>query len=366
MGNPYQKTIHRNLQTIKSVVNPKQVGYLILYLTNQCNFRCDFCFYYAEIEKGRKPNELQVDELRRIAENLGPLLQLSMTGGEPFLRSEIAEITSIFIENTCAKYITIPTNASFPQRIRKYLEEVLPKIPHTYFRIVFSIDGIGEVHDQRRSMPGSFEKIKKSYETISPLREKYRNLVLDSNSVYTSESEDTMLNTLKTLRELFNFDNMCVTYARGEVKDSKLKEVSHEKYKEINAYLENIERKKEKRLFYPFWRAAHSVSRDFLMDTVFDDKFVVPCVGGKKLMILSETGEVYPCEILGKSMGNIKDFDYDMKRLQAHHENQELVKWIKESKCKCSFECALAANVIWSPTAYPKLIKSAIHNIGKE
>ena len=40
-------------------------------------------------------------------------------------------------------------------------------------------------------------------------------------------------------------------------------------------------------------------------------------------------------------------------------------KWIKDTKCKCSFECALAANVVWKPKNYPKVVSSAIKNIGK-
>ena len=124
-------------------------------------------------------------------------------------------------------------------------------------------------------------------------------------------------------------------------------------------------RKKENRSLYQVWRAVNDVSRDNLMQTVFDDEFVTPCVAGRKLVVLSETGEVLPCEILGKSFGNIRDYDYDIKRLLAKDSNQKFVKWIVDSKCKCSFECALAANVIWNIKAQPKLIKSVINNIVK-
>ena len=44
------------------------------------------------------------------------------------------------------------------------------------------------------------------------------------------------------------------------------------------------------------------------MRTVFDDEFVSTCVAGKKLLVVSETGEVQPCEILGKSFGNLRDY----------------------------------------------------------
>ena len=46
---------------------PSHPGFVIFYVTNRCNFRCNFCFYSEEIEKGLKPDELSVDEIKKIA-----------------------------------------------------------------------------------------------------------------------------------------------------------------------------------------------------------------------------------------------------------------------------------------------------------
>jgi radical SAM protein with 4Fe4S-binding SPASM domain len=96
---------------------------------------------------------------------------------------------------------------------------------------------------------------------------------------------------------------------------------------------------------------------------VFDDEFVAPCVAGRKLLVVSETGEVKPCEILGRSMGNLRDHDFDLRRVLRRRENLELVRWIRDSHCKCGFECALAANVVWNVSSYPKLLAATLKNI---
>ena len=57
--------------------------------------------------------------------------------------------------------------------------------------------------------------------------------------------------------------------------------------------------------------------------------------------------------------------DWNLQTLLKEHSVNQLQKWIKDTKCKCSFECALAANVVWKPKNYPKVISSAIKNIGK-
>ena len=357
-------SLRKTLRNSYSIINPNQVSYMIFYVTNRCNFRCNFCFYSAEIEKGLKPNEMTLEEIKKFAPSIGPLVQLSMTGGETFIRKEFPEIAEVLIDATDARWVTIPTNASLTNKMVVFLENILPRFPNTYFRLTFSIEGIGEDHDKLRSMPGSYKKIQKSYNIISPLRSKYPNLVLDCNSVFTASSEIYLLNALKKINKDFKFDNMSVTYARGVIKDESLKKVSKERYIKINNFLEEREKHKEKRLLYPLWRGVNSVSRENLMRTVFDDEFVTSCVAGRKLLVVSETGEVQPCEIMGKRIGNLRDFDWDLNKLLKQNSASQLQKWIKDTKCKCSFECALAANVVWKPKNYPKVLSSAVKNIG--
>jgi len=357
--------IKKAYKTANATLNPSQVGYVIFYVTNRCNFRCKFCFYYAEIEKGRKPEELTLEEIDKISKSTGSLLQLSLTGGEPFLRKDFAELTNIWIKNTGVRFVTIPTNASLKDRMIRYLHEVLPKHPSTFFRLAFSIDGISEEHDLNRFMPGSYNKIIECYNEISPLREKYHNLILDTNTVFTSSTEGKILEILTHLNENFEFDNHTVTYARGDIKDENLKSDAKNEYIKMNEFLNNLERKKEKRFMYPAYRAVRDVAWKNLMSVVFDDKFVTPCVAGRKLIVISETGVVRPCEMLDKTIGDLRDYNFDVKKLMASQEKKELADWIIKSKCKCSFECAHAANVVWNFSEIPKIIKEIPKNIGK-
>lgn len=365
MEKKFKSNLISYFNLVRSFFDWSQVSYLIVYVTNRCNFKCNFCFYRREIAKGQKADELSLEEFSRISQKVGPLIQLSLTGGEPFLREDLAKITGLFVKNNFVKYITIPTNASLTSRIVDYLANVLPQYPDTYFRIPFSIDGIEKVHDEYRSAPGAYKKIQDSYEAVSPLRKKYHNLVIDSNTVFSSASQDSILETIKTVHDNFDFDNISITYIRGDMEDCALKKTSFRKYLEANSYLENLARKKEKRFFYPLWRAVRDLSRGYLKETVLNNKFITSCTAGKKILVISETGEVYPCEILKQSMGNIRDFSFDLKKVIADIENQKLISWIKDSRCKCTFECALAANVLWGKFSYFSLLRLVFKNCGK-
>jgi MoaA/NifB/PqqE/SkfB family radical SAM enzyme len=353
------------VRRLESLVRPSRPGYVIFFVTNRCNFRCNFCFYFDEIEKGQKADELSLDEIRRIAPGIGPLMQLSLTGGEPFLRKDFTEVTKVLLDHTHPVRVTIPTNGSLTSKTVAFLEEILPLYPDTFFRISFSIEGIGEEHDKLRSMPGSYKKVQESYAAISPFRERFDNFSLECNSVFSADSETTLINTIEHLSNEFSFDNMSVTYARGKIKDPELQKVTQERYREVNAFLESLEKKKKKGIVFPVVRGVSDVAHDILMRTEFDDEFVTPCLAGKKLLVISETGEVRPCEILSQTMGNLRDYGYDLGTLLGEPKQNELLNWIKDTKCKCTFECAIAANVAWHPTMYPKVLAASLRNIGK-
>ena len=356
------KSIFKN-SLANPLFNPNKLGFIILYVTNRCNFKCDFCFYYAEVDKGRKPTELTLEEIDKITKSAGRLLQLSMTGGEPFIRKDFAELTDIALNNTKAKYVTIPTNGYLTENMYRYLITILPKHPKTYFRLTISVDGIEEEHDKNRSKPGSYKKIKETFAKIKDLRDIYPNLVIDSNTVFTANTQGRMIDILRVLHSDFEFDNHTVTYARGSVRDPKQIVDAKKEYEEMNKFLTSLSNKSEKRLLYPIYRGIRNVSWQNLISTAFYDKYVTPCVAGRKMCVISEEGDVRPCELLPHKYGNLRDYDYNINTLLDDYEARKSRDWIKKTKCKCTFECALAANVTWNKRQYPRVLLSALKNI---
>jgi radical SAM protein with 4Fe4S-binding SPASM domain len=73
-------------------------------------------------------------------------------------------------------------------------------------------------------------------------------------------------------------------------------------------------------------------------------------------VVISEEGEVYPCELLDKSFGSLKDYDFDFKKLWQGKKAEEIRKWILKNRCACTHECFLTINVLFSPKIYPRLL----------
>ena len=68
------------------------------------------------------------------------------------------KIVGILIEETETRWVTIPKNASATSKMVSFLEEIFPNLPDTNFRLTFFIEGIGEVPDNLRSIPGPYKK----------------------------------------------------------------------------------------------------------------------------------------------------------------------------------------------------------------
>src|SRR5688572_11102532 len=68
--------------------------FLIMFINSLCNMKCEHCFYWKELNQ---PDDLTLDEIVALSKELGPIENLNLSGGEPFLREEFSTICRQFI-----------------------------------------------------------------------------------------------------------------------------------------------------------------------------------------------------------------------------------------------------------------------------
>ena len=128
-----------------------------LDVTFKCNLRCSYCYYSDNFLK----TDVNTDKLKRIIDSLreSNIRVLNMTGGEPFIRSDIFEIIS-YAKLKGLKLI-LNTNGTL---LNKEMADRLKSIsPYIFLRI--SIDGTEKKHDMLRGK-GTY---KKTWENIKYL-----------------------------------------------------------------------------------------------------------------------------------------------------------------------------------------------------
>ena len=356
---PRKTTISRRLRrwrnqasTMWTLATERTPVYMILYLTSRCNFRCPMCFYLDEIKDSDK-EEIAFPELDKMARSMGRLIQLSLTGGEPFLRHDIPEVVAVFSKHNGVKFVTIPTNGSLPDRTAETVERLTKGFPNTHFRIPLSLDGFPEDHDKIRGGK-SFDKIEETVAALAGIRNRVDNLTLDINTCYSALNQGKMSGFVDFVADRFDVDNHTVTYVRGNAEEST-KRASVAEYAEIVNDIRRRRNRRESRPFSSLLRSVMDYQRDIIQKTLERDRMYVPCVAGRKMIVVTEKAEVLPCEILDKRLGTLKDHDYNIRNLLETPHAREVVDWIRETKCHCTFECALATSLIYHKASYPRM-----------
>lgn len=151
----YERAIARFIATRDGRAGRFPQG-VVYEATMRCNLRCEFCYVGELLNiEGQWRQELPLDVLRHaFPERAG--LEVSLTGGEIFVRKDIGELLDLFRAKgyTCG-YLTTNGTLIDDQRAR-----ALADLARTGFlkHISVSIDGPGELHDAARGVEGTFAR----------------------------------------------------------------------------------------------------------------------------------------------------------------------------------------------------------------
>ena len=84
--------------------------------------------------------------------------------------------------------------------------------------------------------------------------------------------------------------------------------------------------------------------------------FQIPCLAGKISLVIDEKTNVYPCEMLS-SVGNLRELNYDMKKILNGQILKEAVTKIKNNNCYCTHECSYSTNILFNIPLMLTIIK---------
>ena len=126
---------------------------LLIEVTKKCNAGCDQCGSRCDIHSEELLTKEQIlAALRDIKEHIGTDVMLNITGGEPLLRHDLFEMMT---EATAMGFDWgMVSNGSL------ITEEVVKKMRASGMKtITISLDGLREMHDSLRHLPGCYDKI---------------------------------------------------------------------------------------------------------------------------------------------------------------------------------------------------------------
>jgi MoaA/NifB/PqqE/SkfB family radical SAM enzyme len=366
--------VGRTATILQGYLDRSTPGYLIFFVTPVCDCRCKMCFYLDAIEDAKNRDVLTLEEIERITQNLPGLHQVNFSGGEPFLRKDFPQVPALFYTNSGTRAFTCPTNSSHPEWIENGVRHICSTCPDAWLRITQSIDAVGEKHDEIRQKKNLFPSVLETNERLAKLTREFPNLSVGINTVYSHYNQDDAYELLEFAYENLEFTDYGAGFVRGEVKYKEAKDVEVDSYARFQQ--ECIRRRREKDtvngLANRLFAAVNHTVADYVMTTAVEDRYVTPCQAGRRMAVINDEGDVLPCEILQEKinegvsalptarLGNLRDYDYDIRAILATEYAQEVVDDIVQNKCYCTFECAMGVNVLYNPSAWPRVAKNFV------
>ncbi len=148
---------------------------------------------------------------------------------------------------------------------------------------------------------------------------------------------------------------------RGRVSDESLKDFDFRKYAETIETLETGLKARQSPT-YRFRGAKLKAAQDILqrrliLKTVQHKRQLIPCYAGRLNLVLSERGDLYPCESFTMKMGNVRQWGYDIRKLLRAESSRKVLASIRKRSCFCTHECYFMTNILFNPRLYPALLK---------
>lgn len=107
----------------------RDIRYLRLSITDLCNFKCPYCLPHGYQGK-RNTNELSLDEIQVIAQAAAEIgiQKIRITGGEPSLRSDLADIIEVCKMTEGIETVAMTTNGYLLSHAQRWFNQGLDQL----------------------------------------------------------------------------------------------------------------------------------------------------------------------------------------------------------------------------------------------
>jgi MoaA/NifB/PqqE/SkfB family radical SAM enzyme len=344
----YPLTVLRN--QLGRVSRPSFCTYLVC---NRCNARCKMC------DSWRMPrgDELSVEQVRQVFGKLGSLDVVRLSGGEPFLRSDLLELAEAVMSASSPAALHITTNGSFPERVLELAERF--SRPRR-LRVMVSMDGLAPVHDESRGKRVSFELALRSVRALAGLRSRGVRVSVNHTIISRRSLQDHL-----ELRELlaregvdtqwvlaYSESSMYVRERRGQRASDLVLAQGYPLHPELDleqslefarGELEQVER-----IVDPVLRAGKRYYLAGLVARLEQQAAPRPkpkCVALRSHIRLLPNGDVPVCQFNTETIGNLlsEPFDVLWHKLQTI----EARRWV-DACSGCWAECEVVPNAVYS------------------
>jgi Fe-coproporphyrin III synthase len=354
MANRYNSDL---VKIYHSLGRRKRLGTVIFFVTSACNARCRTCFYWEELNQR---GDLSWDEIRKLATTMPQFTDLWLSGGEPMLRPELTDIIHLFHTQNGVRWVNLPTNGLLPERTAEWVARLCKENPELQLDLNVAMDGLDEMQDSVRGVPGNFARTLRTLEVLQPCRQQFPQLRVNVNTVICAENFDHVMSIAEFVKVHCAVDGHYFNVIRGNAKDAALLQIPTERlaalYHDLQAvyvyYAEHVLQRRQgmarkaAQVYYQGTLALHNKIQ--LENIAAPHPWPMPCTAGDTSIVIDYNGDVRACELRGK-LANLRDYDCDFEKFWQTQTRQNELDAIVHDQCWCTHVCFIHDSLRHSP-----------------
>ncbi|MFH1715174.1 MAG: radical SAM protein [Elusimicrobiota bacterium] len=332
---------------VKRLSFPFKCSFAVTY---KCNLRCKMCNIW---KKNDERQEVSLADIKNFFKHADKFSWVGITGGEPFLRNDIQDISDVIINES--KYLSAlhyATNGFLSDRIIETVKNI--RKDHKNQRLVFtvSIDGHPELHNDIRGIENLWDKAVATFIALKNISNVKAQIGF-TISKYNIGKFNEMFNAFKKEYPSLNFNDINVNIFQrssfyydndnmDSVDDSELYNQLNDIFSldtgrqfSINNFLRRTYLK-----FYPQY--------------IQNKKTPVKCQAMSSTFFMDPYGDIYPCAIHKRKLINMRDVQKNFKEIWTSAEAKKISDECAQNKCP----------VCWSPCdAFSAISSSLIKSV---
>lgn len=279
-------------------------------LNDYCNNKCESCFIW----KNKNHHDLSPNDLELLLERFPETEDISLTGGEPFLKPDLLEIIKAVVnKGKHLKMMFINTNGTLPERVKEVMSGF--SFPNTYLSV--SLEGPEEVHNKLRGVR-SYISVLKTLEHSGL----YRKVI--STTLQRDNSTIPNMVFLMDCAKKFDADLTFRFASSGPYYKNESSPPTIATPDQVNQVMKFMKNYRTDNFFEMY---------DLFLKTgsapIMKNDGVIRCKAGELFITVNAEGQIYPCIFSSRSIGNIRD------GIRAFNDRG------KYEPCPCFTECTI-------------------------
>lgn len=342
----------------RSLGRPRLLPFnLTISISYNCNSRCRTCNIWK-----KKAKDLSPDEYEKIFKNIGKkIFWATLSGGEPFLRKDLTPMASSLYRYCRPKIINIPTNGLLGGFVAEKAEEIARACPASQVVVNLSLDGVGKKHDDIRGVPGNFDRAMAAYAALRKIN--LPNFTLGVHTVISKFNVNDVPKLCDHVLDELKPDSYIseVAEERGELDSVGLDITpSSTDYSEAVDYISKRTASYKTKGVSRFTKAFRSGYYSFAKKALRTGRQPIPCYAGFASAQISPEGDVWGCCLRAEPLGNLRENDYDFRRIWFSEKADAFRSSVKAGRCACPLANAYYSSAVCDPFSLAGMLRKLL------